>query len=61
MFGIELKARKLTWSEVSDALSRQISAILQESFSCRAVPDDETYWDIRCPRNRLRHIEFALQ
>ncbi len=50
MIGIDIKAKKLSWEEVSEAISSQIYKILREPIACIAKPDDMDYWAIRCPK-----------
>lgn len=47
MFGVEVRTKKLSWQEVTEALSAQIVEILQEPLDCVAGLDDEAYWDVR--------------
>ena len=41
MFGVEVRTKKLSWQEVTEALSAQIVEILQEPLDCVAGLDDE--------------------
>ena len=53
MFGVEVRTKKLSWQEVTEALSAQIVEILQEPLDCVAGLDDESYWDVRFPKPGL--------
>ena len=53
MFGVEVRTKKLSWQEVTEALSAQIVEILQEPLDCVAGQDDEAYWDVRLQKPGL--------
>ncbi len=59
MLGVEIRAKKLSWTEVADALSHQISKTLNEPLVCSALPDDTHYWDVKFPKPGLSLTQIS--
>lgn len=59
MLGVEIRAKRLSWIEVGDALSQQISKILKEPLVCKALPDDAHYWDVKFPKPGLSLAQIS--
>lgn len=45
MLGVEIRAKKLSWMEVTEAIQAQLADIFGEPLNCTAAPDDTSYWD----------------
>lgn len=47
------EAIKLTWAEVAEMIRTELQKIIGRDIFCVAKSDDDTYWDIRFPLERL--------
>lgn len=47
------KVIKLTWSEVAEMVRTELRKIIGRDVFCVAKSDDDTYWDISFPLERL--------
>ena len=47
------KVIKLTWSEVAEMIRTELRKIIGRDILCVAKSDDDTYWDISFPLERL--------
>lgn len=52
------KAIKLTWPEVAGRIQAEIRKIIGRDILCEASADDETYWDVSFPLERIPLYEF---
>jgi len=49
----EAKAVKLTWDEVSELITKQVTEILGRDVVCKANIDDSDYWAIQLSEERI--------
>ena len=47
------KVIKLTWAEVAEMVRTELRKIIGKDVFCMAKSDDDTYWDISFPLERL--------
>ena len=54
----ELRTIKLSWGEVSECISKEISKILRRTIECKAKIDDMEYWNVQFRKEKIKLSEL---